>query len=214
MIKHNTSTTNSRNAASPSTKRRARSVGAVNVLVRRHPFAAPFSDKRRREADCYERREPAPTPSARTVAEIVGSARRKLRHGQRWGDWRLDAHRLTLDYAPDDIWRYELNLEANHDSASILDFVFQFHGKVWATPQTMKGLLDALDDIFDPQANLCSCGRNKRIDHQKLLAERIEPPTEAERAESARAAYQSNAAWLGSEVTDFLVNGSDSKEAR
>lgn len=129
---------------------------------------------------------------------------RKLRHGQRWGEWQLDAYRLTLDFAPGDVWRYELDLEANHDSASLLDFVFQFHGKIWATPQVMADLLDAIHDIFDPQANLCSCGTNKQIP-KGFVAGRVEPPTGAERTESARRAFEINAAWLGTEMTEKLL---------
>lgn len=129
---------------------------------------------------------------------------RQLHHGQRWGDWQLDAHRLTLDFAPEDVWRYELDLEPRHDAASILDFIYQFRGKVWATRQVMHDLLDAVHDIFEPQANLCSLGANKQVP-RGFVAARVEPPTVAERTESARRAFEMNAAWLGTVATEKLL---------
>jgi len=143
---------------------------------------------------------------AKTVRELVElHPPVPLFHSRRWGSWRLDCHRLTLDFAPQGVWRYKLDLESLHDSASILDFVFQVHGKIWATPQVTADLLDALHDIFDLQASLCSCGRNKRI-ARGFVASQVEPPTEAEGEESARSTFDANAAWLGSEATMGLLN--------
>ncbi len=173
---------------------------------RRHPFSLAFSPRRMSQCDFAKRVPPAPVARTRTVAELIASARRKLHHGQRWGDWQLDVHRLTLDFAPERVWRYELDLEHNHDSASILDFIFQFHGKIWATPQVLSDLLDALHAIFDPQRFLCSCGSNKELP-KNFLASRIEPPTNIEREESARRVFETNAAWIGNELTKKLLSG-------
>ncbi len=96
-----------------------------------------------------------------------------LMHGRRWGVWHLDTERLTLDYKPDGVWRYELDLERNHDSASILDFIFQVRQKGWATPTVLADLLNAIQDIFHPQPNLCSCGRNKQVSAE-FAAGRVE----------------------------------------
>jgi hypothetical protein len=45
----------------------------------------------------------------------------------------------------------------------MLDWVFQIQGKGWATLEVMFDLLRAFNDLFRPQANLCSGGGNKVI---------------------------------------------------
>ncbi len=143
-----------------------------------------------------------PSPRPKSLREILNAPPPpKLRHHQSWGSWRLDAERLVLEYVPEGCWRYELDLEKNHDAASVLDFIFQFYGKGWATPVLMADLLEAIYDIFDPQDNLCSCGRNRCISPGRFWAARIEPLTEAERAESYRQARQTYEAW------GFLIPG-------
>ncbi len=96
-----------------------------------------------------------------------------LTHGRRWGVWHLDTERLTLDYRPDGIWRYEIDLERVWDSASLLDWLFQIRGKRWATPTVLADLLNAIQDIFHPQHNLCSVGQHKRLP-VGFLAGRVE----------------------------------------
>lgn len=82
-----------------------------------------------------------------------------IRDGHEWGPWRLDAKLLTLTH----IRGYEIDLERIHSSAEMLDWIFQVLHKIWCTPETTKGLLDAFDALFDPQANLCSMGHSKTI---------------------------------------------------
>ena len=84
---------------------------------------------------------------------------RDLYHHRRWGAWELDAKRLALVHAPDG---YEVDLEDINSSAAMLDWIFQIER--WATPQELADLLQALRDIFHPQATLCSGGADKRID--------------------------------------------------
>jgi hypothetical protein len=135
----------------------------------------------------------AAPPSARKICPQS----RKLHHGNRWGDWRLNGERLTLDYKPSGIWRYEVDLERIHDSASLVDWIFQVHGHSfhlqWPS-DVMQDLLDALNAIFRPQANLCSAGRDKRLP-AGFLREHIEPPPEPERKESSRQTRQTYEAW-------------------
>lgn len=93
-----------------------------------------------------------------------------LFHGRCWGPWRLDAERLVLVF----IDGYEIDIETINSSAEMLDWIFQIHRKVWATPQVMADLVQALKDIFDPQANLCSFGIDERIENPKeFLRQRI-----------------------------------------
>ncbi len=105
-----------------------------------------------------------------------------LYHGRRWGTWSLDAERLCLVHQgkPVDrgdgsgvtegvpryvaiIGKYEVDLERIGDSASVLDWIFQVAGKTWASARVTKDLLNALDDVIHPQANLCSgaCGSGR-----------------------------------------------------
>jgi hypothetical protein len=102
-----------------------------------------------------------------------------LYHGRRWGTWMLDVERLCLVHQGHPVDRgdgsgitkgvpryvafigsYEIDLERIADSASALDWIFQVAGKTWANARVTKDLLNALDDVIHPQANLCSgaCG--------------------------------------------------------
>ena len=75
-----------------------------------------------------------------------------------WGGWRLyDDH---LEYGGRG---YSFNLSNVTSSAAVLDKIMQIAGKTWATDECLAGLVRALDDIFHPQALLCSCGGDKRI---------------------------------------------------
>lgn len=84
-------------------------------------------------------------------------ARLRPIHGDRWGDWVFDEKNLTLHHLVDDRWNWEVDLERFHTSAAMLDSVFQAatHG------YDITALVDALNDLLDPQANVCpwSVGR-------------------------------------------------------
>jgi hypothetical protein len=58
---------------------------------------------------------------------------------------------------------YEVDLEQCLDSAQVLDWIFQAAGKTWGDDRTITGLVNALDDVLDPQAALCSWGKGKTI---------------------------------------------------
>ncbi len=125
-------------------------------------------------SQCHSHYDPS-GPLTMTVAELLEDyAEVPLFHGRQWGDWQLDTERLTLDYKPDGVWRYEIDLERVRDSASLLDWIFQIAGKSWATPKVTRDLLRALDDIFEPQANLCSVGMGKKIS-PSFVAKRLKP---------------------------------------
>jgi hypothetical protein len=93
-------------------------------------------------------------PSATEVLK-----RRPVRRSE-FGGWRLDrrAHCLVLQ-APD-AW-YEIPLAECRTSAQVLDWILQIAGKTWATPTIVAGLVRALDYYLDPQATLCSFGRER-----------------------------------------------------
>jgi hypothetical protein len=58
---------------------------------------------------------------------------------------------------------YEIDVERIRQSSQVLDWVLQIRGTRWATPIVMRDLIEAFDDIFALQANLCSYGANKII---------------------------------------------------
>jgi len=78
-----------------------------------------------------------------------------------WGDWILDIENWTLQFRPEGIWRYEIDLERVHTSAHLLDWIFQIHGRV--TDEQMGQLIFALDDILNPQRWMCSFGLSRRL---------------------------------------------------
>jgi len=95
------------------------------------------------------------------------------KHGYKWGNWRFDAERLTLDYKPNGRWQYEIDLERCATGSQLCDWIFQVLGR-WPA-QDMLDMLEALNTLLRPQKNLCSHGQNKRIpDVKKFFADRME----------------------------------------
>jgi hypothetical protein len=104
-----------------------------------------------------------------TVEQILHEYREpELFHGRRWGLWTLDTERWCLVFEANEMLRgvepeqylaylghYEVDLERIRDSAAALDWIFQIRGKAWATSRVMRDLLNAIDDVIDPQASLC-----------------------------------------------------------
>lgn len=98
--------------------------------------------------------QPARVPQTFTAAELAAAPPPAPRLS--WGDWRFDpiGHTLACD-------GYEIDLEEIKSSAAILDWLFQVAGKSWATPQVLADLVEALDEVLDPQANFCSDGEEQ-----------------------------------------------------
>lgn len=76
-----------------------------------------------------------------------------------WGPWLLNPRTFVLvtfvaSYA------YEVDLEDCTTPADVLDWIAQVAGKTWADDATTGGLVRALGDVLDPQANLCSDGKS------------------------------------------------------
>jgi hypothetical protein len=120
-------------------------------------------------------------PGAMTVEQIIGEyAPPPLFHGRRWGSWTLDTERVCLVYDAEPVTLgegadryvaflggYEVDVEVIRQSSQVLDWIFQIRS--WATARVMKDLIEALDDILRPQANLCSGGGNKVIQNPKAF---------------------------------------------
>ena len=109
--------------------------------------------------------------------EITEFLFRTFDQRKEWGAWRFRLANLTLE-CRDRAGRhfYYVDLERCRTSAELLDWIFQINQKTWATPEIVKDLLDAIDDLLCPQATLCSGGMagsaGKRIDPVELLAGR------------------------------------------
>jgi hypothetical protein len=68
---------------------------------------------------------------------------------------------------------YDIDLLTMTSSAQMLDWIFQASPRMTGGlegSEMLAGLVQALDDIFQPQANLCSGGRSKRLSRRRILA--------------------------------------------
>ncbi|WP_373478829.1 hypothetical protein [Geminocystis sp.] len=83
-----------------------------------------------------------------------------------WGDWFLNEKNLTLTNKTND---YEIDLETIKSSADILDWIYQVFKKQWNDQQIMYDLLCAFQDLFKPQVNYCSFGKEKKADGGQLV---------------------------------------------
>jgi hypothetical protein len=77
-----------------------------------------------------------------------------------WGHWRFIPNLLVLSYRSPG-GEYEIDLETCTTSAQVLDWIFQIHDKLWCRPQDRVDLLNALNWLLHPQANLCSWGEER-----------------------------------------------------
>ncbi len=114
---------------------------------------------------------PDEMPHTMSLEEIMQALKDK-RTRTVWGAWRYVATNFTLECQDERGCIYDVDLERCRTSAEVLDWIFQIHGKTWATAEILKDLLDALDDMLSPQATMCSFGQSKTIDPKDLLCDR------------------------------------------
>jgi len=74
------------------------------------------------------------------------------KHGHRWGHWRYDAHRSTLDlkgklYANGSPIVYWIKLENYADDSSAFDLVSRISLKSWASASDVGFLVEALTKL-------------------------------------------------------------------
>ena len=89
-----------------------------------------------------------------------------------WGIWRLEKYNWTLVHTGEGKG-YEIDLEKMNTTGQMLDWIFQMSKKAWVTRQDIGDLVKALDDIFDPQRNLCSLATNS-INASEFLRQQYE----------------------------------------
>jgi hypothetical protein len=76
--------------------------------------------------------------------------------------WRFDRQRLVLDlHDSKGRWIYEVDLERCRTSAQVLDWIMQVATKLWATDAIIGALVRELDRLLEPQATLCSFGKER-----------------------------------------------------
>ncbi len=112
-----------------------------------------FREKRDRSYKEHLKKEGCDEHLGVSYKTLVGWKIPKPESGDTWGNWRYKAKLLTLTHVPED---YEIRLDECSTSAETLDWIFQVASKTWVTPEDLGNLILALDDIIDPQANLCS----------------------------------------------------------
>jgi hypothetical protein len=97
--------------------------------------------------------------------------------GDAWGPWKYKRSNLTLEYVPQDgHWWYEVDLERCGTAAEMLDWIFQINGKDkdCCSVEDLGHLIVALDDLLNPQANICSFGHASRLDVAKYFSGKVE----------------------------------------
>jgi hypothetical protein len=86
-----------------------------------------------------------------------------------WGNWKLKADSMKLAFEQDGEFMYEILIEGFCDSSAILNHIYQVNRNSWSTAKVMRNLLNAIDDIFFPQVNVCFNRENGKIDPKELV---------------------------------------------
>lgn len=84
-----------------------------------------------------------------------------------WGNWSFDVDTYRLTYWDHGACIYPIELSDKDTNSKLLDLIFQVGKKPWAY-RAMADLIDALNEIFDPQVFCCSRGENKKFDATRL----------------------------------------------
>ena len=92
-----------------------------------------------------------------------------IKYQQKWGNWYFTKN-LTLDLKVKGNSIYWIDLKRINSSAEMLDWIFQISSKSY-TKGYIEDLIQALNDIFRPQANCCSFGKEKKFIGKKLAQE-------------------------------------------
>ena len=79
-----------------------------------------------------------------------------------FGVWRYYAQYRTLVTRAGG-YNYEIDLEKIHNSATMLDWIFQIHNKEWEVPAVVPDLVRAFQELINPQARLCSFGKDTEL---------------------------------------------------
>jgi hypothetical protein len=87
------------------------------------------------------------------------------------GGWRFRQETLELAYSDESGHEiYAVDLERLKSSAPTLDVVMQLAGKSWLNSAELGFFVRMLSLTIDPQASMCSFGRDRNVDPKKALA--------------------------------------------
>jgi len=83
-----------------------------------------------------------------------------------WGGWRLEKDLIGKYFLYFD--SYPIDLESINSCAAMLDWIFQLNKHSYSK-ESVKDLVRAFRDIFDPQANCCSYEQEKKFSGSELV---------------------------------------------
>lgn len=104
----------------------------------------------------------------RSTVDVTAGCDCKVHYvDERWRGWQLcPTAPASLDYGS-----YQVDLSEITDSAEALDCIYQVGLKTWTKDGAhLLGFFRALDDILDPQANLCSFGTDRQVTAEWVTA--------------------------------------------
>ena len=78
--------------------------------------------------------------------------------------WVFEPDTLELELYERGNIVYAVDVERMITSAEVLDWVFQVQNKSWATETVVADLIQWIQVLIDPQANLCSGGFGAMLD--------------------------------------------------
>lgn len=90
----------------------------------------------------------------------------------KWGYWTYEWETHTLNILKEykgHLHDYQVDLDECTTSSELLDWIYQLNTKSWIEPQDLGDFIRATDDILEPQAHLCSCGRNLKFKVTRFL---------------------------------------------
>jgi len=97
----------------------------------------------------------------------------EIKIGYWWGCWKLGGRNALFCYDPEgktDNPVYWIDLEKLDCSARVLEKIFDVSNKNWVTADVLANLIWALEDIFDPQRNICAGGTDIPFNAETHLA--------------------------------------------
>lgn len=87
--------------------------------------------------------------------------------------WHFDPNSVALVFRSDDGQIYHsIDLRKITSSACMLDAIFDTSGRHWASKEITGDLVQALQELFDPQITLCGAGRDDTLDPVAHLEKR------------------------------------------
>ena len=97
---------------------------------------------------------------------------------EKWGPWSYDSdpkkNQLVGSFPAQGRQprTYGVFLSQCRNSAEILDWIAQFAGKTWTTPEQVGHLVIVLNDLIGFQRHVCGDGQDKTIEPQSVVKKR------------------------------------------